>query len=78
MAIPNPDPKTIEIDAYAAAEREWQKAQTAYDAGDHDALDVGYDKAFAAAHAVAVRWGLSDSEADNLANRAAAGEEDKL
>ncbi len=25
MAIPNPDPKTIEIDAYTAADREWAK-----------------------------------------------------
>ena len=78
MAIQNPDPKTIEIDAYTAADREWAKAQSAYDAGDYNALDYGYDKAFGAALDVAVRFGLSSEDASQLANRAAAGKEDKL
>ena len=77
MTIPNPDPKTIEIDAYTAADREWAKAQRAYDRGNHDALDYGYDKAFGAALDVAVRFGLSSEDASQLANRAAAGKEDK-
>ena len=77
MTIPNPDPKTIEIDAYTAADREWAKAQRAYDRGNHDALDYGYDKAYGAALDVAVRFGLSSEDASQLANRAAAGKEDK-
>jgi hypothetical protein len=77
MAIPNPDPKTIEIDACTAADREWGKAQYAYNTGDYDALDYGYDKAYGAALDVAVRFGLSPEDASELANRAAAGEEDE-
>jgi hypothetical protein len=77
MAIQNPDPKTIEIDAYTAADREWAKAQRAYDRGNHDALDYGYDKAYGAALDVAVRFGLSSEDASQLANRATAGKEDE-
>jgi hypothetical protein len=64
--------------AYAAADREWGKAQRAYDAGDYDALDFGYDKAFNAALAAAEQGGLSGDAAADLANEAAAGKEDAL
>ena len=70
--------KAIELAAYAAADREWAKAQTAYDQGDYDALDYGYDRAFRAAYEVAVRKGLTEEAATDLAARAAAGNEDAL
>lgn len=78
LELPAPDVTTIRIDAYAAADREWAKAQTAYDRGDFDALDYGYDRAYNAALAVALRFGLDEDAATGLATGAAAGEEDAI